>query len=122
MDYKQKIFNAESQMQRDQLEMIRFSTAIMEAMHLSQDDVDLAIQNDIDWRIGNYNITPRGFPWNSWQTLLIATPATSAGGKAGYFNSGDNNNMPASWTFVTRGTASIILPDFETQKQILNLV
>lgn len=122
MDYGKQIRDAEAETDQAQTDMVAFSFALMSGMHLDSAQVHSARDHGIDWRIGNYNITPRSFPWHNWDTLLIATPATCAGDKAGYSNTGENNNMPASWTFIAKGTASIILPDTATRKEILGLL
>lgn len=120
--FKQKIKAAENEIQILQSNMMCFSAALMERMGLTENDVRAARGHDVEWRIGNYNITPRCFPWCGWRTILIATPATIGGDMVGYSNAGENNNLPANWTIVEKGTASIILPDSETQKDILRTI
>ena len=58
--------------------------------------------------IGDYEITARSFPWIGWKSILIATPKGVSGELAGYSNT--NVELPHSWHYIQKGTASEILP------------
>ena len=89
-------------------------------MGLSDHDIVVAMKVDVVWHVKGYEISLRGFPWNGWQPLLIATPAEISGDKIGYSNC--NETLPPSWHYDPQGTATVFCPDLNSQKEILEAI
>lgn len=100
-------------------QIVRFSDEMMTAMGLSQADVELACHHQVTWGVGDYIISATSRPWAParWMVILEVRPR-SFPAEFGFSNVA-TPPTPDGWHYKMQGTATEILPDAITRRQII---
>lgn len=108
----------DSKLSEIQRQMVLFSDVLADKLSISERDMVMC-EADRIWSIGNYEVCVRGFPWNNWESMLILTPKGISGTEVGYSNT--HIELPSSWHYLQKGTATEILPPLIIQSAIRDL-
>ena len=119
MKYSQKIKDCKNERKKIQSQMILFSDKMAKAMDLSREELVTADHENITLEINGFTIFAEGHPWNSWEPLLHVIPKGQSP-RCGYSNV--DANLPKSWHFRPKGTATEILPPIEIQNEIIHRI